>query len=157
MLAFAMLLVVLAGCGSSKSENSTAAPVLQDVNQTGSDLVNQYITLLANKDQAGLAAFLSDGFMIQRADGSFDSKDNYLKAFPDIGKFRITDVTAKQAGGSLVVRWYLTVDEVINGETYSTAPAPRLSTFVWGGSSWQLLSHANFNAPASNPPASPKQ
>ena len=157
LLAIATLLIALSACSSDEDEDAGAAPILDNVTQTATGLTNQYITLLAGQDEAGLAAFLSDGFMVQRADGSFDTKANYLKHIPQIGKFTITGVTAQQVGGSLVVHWYLTVEEVINGSAYSGQPAPRLSTFVWGDGSWQLFSHANFNAPAANPPAAPAQ
>jgi hypothetical protein len=39
-------------------------------------------------------------------------------------------------------------NEVTEGTELSDASAPRLSTFVWSDGDWQLLSHANFNAPA---------
>jgi len=151
-IASTAILMGSVACGSGGS-----APTLSRADQTGQTLTNQFITLLAQKDLNGLQSFLSDGFMIQRADGSFSTKTDYLKSIPAVGKFTISDVSAKQAGDSLVVRWFLTVDEVINGQTFGAAPAPRLSTFVWTDGEWRLLSHANFNAPVSNPPASPTQ
>ena len=106
---------------------------------------------------AGLQEFLSEAFIIQRADGSNDEKATYLQNIPDIADFTITDVTALQADNALIVRWNLTVNEVIDGKPYSTQPAPRLSTFVYNDGDWQLTSHANFNAPESDasPPAAP--
>jgi Tfp pilus assembly protein PilO len=146
--------IVLGVACSGDSESS--AGKLDNPDQTGTELVNQYITLLKNKDVDGLRAFISDAFIIQRADGSNDEKAAYLQNMPEIGDFKITDVTALQADDALIVRWFLTVDEVINGQTYSKAPAPRLSTFVYDDGSWRLTSHANFNAPdAATPPASP--
>jgi hypothetical protein len=87
--------------------------------------------------------------VLQRANGSFITKADYLKSIPVIGPFQITDVTARQQDAALAVRWTLTVDEVIDGKRYAGNPAPRLSTFVWGKGRWQLISHANFNVPVS--------
>ena len=152
-LVLAAALVFGIACGGSDGET---AATLDNPDKTGGELVNQYVTLLKNKDVDGLRAFISDAFIIQRADGSNDEKAAYLQNIPEIGEYTITDVTALQANDALIVRWFLTVDEVINGQRYSGEPAPRLSTFVYDDGSWRLSSHANFNAPpAANPPASP--
>jgi hypothetical protein len=146
---------IILGVACSDSDGGSAA-TLDNPDETGSELVNEYITLLQQKDEAGLRSFLSDAFIIQRADGSSAEKAAYLENLPDIGEFTITEVTAHQAEDALIVRWLLTVNEVINGQTYSTEPAPRLSTFVYLDGDWRLSSHANFNAPESaSPPAAP--
>ena len=143
------------GVACSDSDGNSASRLNSPV-ETGTELVNRYITLLQEKDVEGLRDFLSDAFMIQRADGSNSEKTAYLQNIPQIGEFTITDVSALQAADALIVRWSLTVDEVINGQTYSTEPAARLSTFVYQDGDWRLSSHANFNAPESaNPPAAP--
>lgn len=151
----AAVLVLGAACSDSDSDS---AATLSNPSETGSELVNKYITLLQDKDEAGLRDFLSEAFIIQRADGSHSEKAAYLQNFPDIGPFTIEDVTALQADDALIVRWLLTVDEVINGQEFSGDPAPRLSTFVYQDGEWRLSSHANFNVPESaTPPASPTQ
>jgi hypothetical protein len=94
-----------------------------------------------------LEEFLSKAFNLQRASGSFATKADYLNNIPDIGLYEISGVTGKQDGDALVMKWSLVVREVIDGQTYSGDPAPRLSTFVWRDGRWQLSSHANFNVP----------
>jgi hypothetical protein len=92
---------------------------------------------------------LSDAFTVQRADGSSAGKEEYLSDFPEVGRFRIGDLDAKQDGDALVVRYESTVEEErIEGEPFAADPAPRLSTFVWSDGDWRLSSHANFNVPA---------
>lgn len=140
---FATLLVAAAvGCGSDDS-----APTLSNPDQTGAELTNRFITILADKDSAELEEFLSKAFILQRASGSFATKADYVGNIPDIGPFEITGVSAKQDDDSLVVKWSMVVQEVIDSQTYSGDPAPRLSTFVWRDGRWQLSSHANFNVP----------
>jgi hypothetical protein len=145
LLLAAAVLVVSPACGSSEDD---AAATLQDPDRTGGELVAQYLALVHRKDVEGLEAFLSDAFIIQRADGSYFGKADYVGNLPDIGEYRVSEVTALQTDDSLVVRWTLAVEQVINGVQYSGDAAPRLSTFVFEDGGWRLFSHANFNVPA---------
>ena len=139
------VLIVGVACGSGGNGN---APALDNPSTTGQQLVEKYMSLLAAKDVNGLKTFLSDAFLRQGAEGMFSTKDDYLSNLPQISNYTITDVTAKQSGDALVVRWLFSVQEVIGGKTLQTTPAPRLATFVWDNGNWTLLSHANFNPPA---------
>ncbi len=145
LLGLATLLLALSMACNSDS-GVEAAPRLSDPNTTGGQVTNEFLTLLQKKDVPGLQSFLSDAFILQRADGSSSSKAEYLPNLPSIGPFEIGDVKALQDGNTLVVHWTLTVQEVINGQPYRTAPAPRLSTFTWSEDRWRMASHANFNA-----------
>lgn len=148
----ALVALSLVACGSD--EKADEAPTA--TTQTGADLADKFITLLHEKDTAGLDVFLSDAFLLQRADGSFAAKVDYLPNLPQIGEFTIANVTAKQFENTLIVRWDLSVIETINGTQFAGSPAPRLSTFVWDGEDWKMASHANFNVPASTTvPAAP--
>ena len=146
LLALVIALLVWGEACSSRSD--TNAPALSNPSQTGQQLVDKYMSLLAEKDVSGLKSFLSDLFLRQGADGMFATKGQYLSNVPQLSNYHITDVTANQSGDSLVVRWMFRVDEVSNGQTLQSTPAPRLATFVWEQGDWKLLSHANFNAPA---------
>jgi Domain of unknown function (DUF4440) len=145
----AVTLVVLAlvlACGAS---NATAAgrpaPQLADPTRTAGHLVDRFFVLLAHKDRAGLQAFLSPAFQVQRADGSSAGKKEYLANLATINQFHITQLHATQAGATLVVRYLAQVEGVVNGKPYTPGPAPRLSVFAWNGKRWQLAAHANFN------------
>ena len=137
--------IVFTGCSNSDENN---APSLQQPAEVGAALADRFLVLLAAKDIDGLRGFLHEGFMIQRADGSSATKADYLTRLPEIGPYTIGDVSALQAGSTLVVRWTVAVNQVIDGRPYATAPAPRLSTFVWADGDWRLIAHANFNAPS---------
>jgi hypothetical protein len=152
LVGLAVLAAALVACGD---DDTQSAPQLSDPDATGQQLADQFLTLLHDKDVDGLQDFLSDAFIIQRADGSFAAKDDYLTKLPEIGLYEIRDVTAKQSGDALTVKWELVVDEVINGSTFSGDPAPRLSTFSWdpGTGRWRMTGHANFNVLASPTPA----
>ncbi|PZC45652.1 MAG: hypothetical protein C1O27_002317 [Chloroflexi bacterium] len=142
IVALFLLMAVAAACSSTDS-----APTLADSSQTGAELTNKFVSLVADKKLVELEEFLSIAFVLQRANGSFGTKANYVENIPDIGPYEISDVSGWQDGDTLVVQWSLVVQEVIDGQTYSGDPAPRLSTFVWRDGMWRISSHANFNIP----------
>ncbi len=148
VVVFGALAVGMTGCG----DDDSSAPVVEQPDATGLQLATRYMTLLQQKDAEGLRSFLSDAFLIQRADGSWASKEEYLGRLPEIREYTIQGVTAKQDGPVLTVKWELVVDQTINGQTYKADPAPRLSSFVWNGEKWCLASHANFNTPVAGTP-----
>ncbi len=150
LLTACVLLATLALFASACGDDGRAAPALGQPDMTGRALTDEFMTLLQDKDAAGLDAYLSEAFIIQRADGSSATKADYLTRLPEIGDYTIEAVTTRQAGDALTVKWALVVDQVINGQTYSARQAPRLSTFAWDADArrWRMTGHANFNVPA---------
>ena len=112
---------------------------------TGKVLVRRYLRLLVAKDVAGLDAFLSPAFQVQRADGSASTKAAYLRRLPDIKSFRLSGIVGTRAGDTLVVRYILRVTGTVEGRPHTPGPTPRLSTFALVDGSWRLVAHANFN------------
>jgi hypothetical protein len=141
----------LFACGSD--DGATAEAPIATAGEAEA-LAREFLTLLQRKDITGLQGYLDDSFILQRADGSFIVKDDYLKNLPEIGPFTIANLTHKQTGSALVVRWELAIVQTINGQQYRDTPAPRLSTFVYVDGRWRMMSHANYNVPAEAPPAS---
>jgi hypothetical protein len=131
---------------AAKSPASTRpAPQLTDPTATGHRLANTYFKLLRTKDVQRLQNFLSPALQIQRADGSSTEKEAFLAKLPIVINFVLTDFKGTQAGSTLVVRYLATVEGSINGNPYTPGPAPRLATYTWDGTRWQLSSNANFN------------
>jgi CRP-like cAMP-binding protein len=112
---------------------------------TGKVLIRRFLRLLVAKDVAGLDAFLSPAFQVQRADGSASTKAAYLRRLPDIQSFRLSRVVGTRAGDTLVVRYMARVTGTVEGRPYTPGPAPRLSTFALVDGAWRLVGHANFN------------
>ena len=121
------------------------APKLANPTATATKLSNQFFTLLVDKDIPGLTRFLSPAFQVQRADGSGSGKKAWLAKLADIHEFTLTDFHATQAGRSLIVRYLATVQGPTNGRPYTPGPAPRLASYTWNGTRWQITSNANFN------------
>jgi hypothetical protein len=121
------------------------APKLANPTATATKLSNQFFTLLVDKDIPGLTKFLSPAFQVQRADGSGSGKKAWLAKLADIQEFTLTDFHGTQAGGTLIVRYLATVKGTTNGRPYTPGPAPRLASYTWNGTRWQITSNANFN------------
>ena len=149
----ASVLVVAASLGacsddSSDGSSSTTAPTLADPSATGQELATQFMTILQEGDQEALSAFIADGFVIQRADGSTATRDEYLADPISVTSFELgPEVLGVQDGDVLVVRWSVTASEATTAGALGEDVAPRLSTFVWRDGSWRMVSHANFNTP----------
>jgi hypothetical protein len=149
----AVLLVALVGVlGGVPVVHAVAAPSAAprdaDVNtQKGTALVEKFFNLLEDHDIKGLKKFLSPAFQIQRADGSYLTKDEYLANPAKVESFEITNLQATKAGDVYVVRYDVIADVTIDGKQQSMDPAPRLSVFVKGKHGYQIAAHANFNVP----------
>jgi hypothetical protein len=131
---------------------ATAAPAQAALRGNPSDkrLASEFLRLLHAEDTAGLRAFLSPAFLIQRADGSWLTKAQYLEAPAKIESYTVSEVHGTRTGDTRVVRYTVQTMQTIDGQPFSADPVPRLSTFVKRRGAWRLVSHANFNAPVDN-------
>jgi Domain of unknown function (DUF4440) len=92
-----------------------------------------------------LKAFLSPAFLLQRSDGTFLNKEQYLANPSVVDSYRVTNVHGTRTGDVRVVRYTAQTDQMIDGKQITGDPVPRLSTFVRVGKTWQIVSHANFS------------
>jgi hypothetical protein len=145
LVVLASATMLAAAAVASAAPSKRPAPVYANPTSVGSALVNRYFDLLVHKDRAGLAKFLAHGFVVLRADGSSQTKSEFLAKLPTVESFSLTQVYATESNGTLVVRYLADATGLINGKSYSPGPAPRLSVFSWNGTRWQLAAHANFN------------
>jgi hypothetical protein len=136
--------LTLAACNSG-STGASPAPVYPDAAGGAQPLVTKLFQLLKDRDTAGLDAFLSPAFTLQRADGSSADRADFVQRPADVLQFTISGLTATQTDGVLVARYLADVVGTVNGRPYSPGPAPRLSVFIWDGTDWRLVAHANFN------------
>jgi hypothetical protein len=151
------MLMVTAGAVVALTTSATAAPAqvpaATGMSSSAADqrlaarLVNRFFTLLHDQDSAGLAAFVSPAFQVQRPDGTGTNKAGYLAAPPKVDAYEISGLVGTRAGDTVVARYVVTASETINGQLLKKDPAPRLSVFKKNAVSgtWQLVAHANFN------------
>jgi Domain of unknown function (DUF4440) len=124
-----------------------SSPAMANFHAPGAQLAAEFLRLLHAKDMAGLDRFLSPAFLLQRPDGSFLTKAQYLANPAKVDEFQLTDVVGKRTGDTRVIRYTVTAIEHINGQQVTAAPVPRISTYVWRDGAWRLLAHANFSTP----------
>jgi len=141
------LLALALGCTLT-----VAAPAHARVGLHASDeqLANEFLRLLQAKDTAGLARFLDPAFLLQRADGTYLTKAQYLRNPAVVNGYTVSNVFGTRHGSVRVVRYTVVTDQLIDGQKVTADPVSRLSTFRRHGRTWRLIAHANFVAP---PPA----
>lgn len=134
----------LGACNAS-APAASPAPTYADAATGAQPLAIKLFQLLKDKDTTGLEAFLSPAFTLQRADGSSADKADFVQRPAEVIEYTISGLTATQTDGLLVARYMADVVGTVNGRPYSPGPAPRLSVFIWDGTDWRLVAHANFN------------
>ena len=150
LVALGLLAASLASTGAVAA---AATPTSSTATETRArNLADRFLKLLEAKDLNGLQRFLSPAFQLQRADGTYANKAEYLRKPAIVESHEIDNVRATRVDGIIVTRFDLVVDATIDGKPQSTAPAPRLAIFRKGPDGWQLVAYANFNTPAAEPP-----
>ena len=147
-----LVIVATAIVGCLIALNAIAAPgsAPRDASATtqkGTELVERFLDLLEDGDTDGLEKFLSSAFQIQRADGSYLTKDEYVADPAQVESYEIDNLQATKSGNVIVVRYDLIADVTIDGVQQSQDPAPRLSVFAKSKRGYQMVAHANFNVP----------
>jgi hypothetical protein len=142
------------GDGSGVAPGATVAPPpgtdpldapLADPDATGRDLVNRFADILSSPDpRPRLEEFLSPAFQLQRSNGTFANRDEYLAQPPTISRFTIVDegFRATQDGRVLTVRLRV---EVVEPGNAGPLVADRLGVFVRSTAGWRMAAWANFN------------
>ena len=161
LVAVVLTLGAVTACSNGDSTNSGTASASSSAsasqyNAQGEAAADEFFSLLQRQDKAGLEAFLSPAFQVVRTDGSASNKTEYLADPPKVSAYEISDVDTTVDGNIMVVRYTVTTKETIDQQLYFEDPRPRLSVFVKVGDSWQLIGHANLNAPTgATPDATP--
>lgn len=155
-MAFGALIAIfaagaLAACNDSDSDDDASpdVPTVSDPTAEVRELANEFFQILHDEDMDALDAFLSPALQLQRADGSMLDKASYLENPATVTEWELSGFQGTHTGSVLVGTYEVVTTEEIDGQPFATAPAPRISTFVWSESAerWQLVAHANFNVP----------
>ena len=141
-------LSVLAGPVTANAAKASAPkPGLLKGNPTNKRLATEFLRLLKTKDQAGLKRFLDPAFLLQRANGEYLTKPQYLADPSVVEDFRVRGVVGKRAGNVRVIRFEANNIQTIDGVPVPAAWIPRISTFTKASGAWRLIGHANFTDP----------
>jgi hypothetical protein len=124
-----------------------AAP-LADPAATGRELSQRFLDILSQRDpRPALEEFLSPSFQLQRSNGTFADREEYLNAPASVVRATILPdgFRAYQDGPVLTVRFTVDVQETVGGESLPPRQADRLAVFRRGADGWKLVAWANFN------------
>lgn len=121
---------------------------LQDPEATGRELAQRFFDLLSNPNPtAQLEEFLSSAFQLQRSNGTFANRDEYLQQPASVSRFEILDDNFRsyQDGPVLTVRFGIAITETIDGTELRVSEANRMGVFLRSDAGWKLVAWSNFN------------
>lgn len=133
---------------SPRGDNDPLAAALDDPEGTGRELAQRFLDILRTPNPAPLLdEFLSPAFQLQRSNGTFANKDEYVDQPASVARFTILDdgFRAFQEGPALTVRFRVTIEEEIGGQQLRVTDADRLGVFIRTSGGWKLLAWSNFN------------
>ncbi|HEY8582374.1 MAG TPA: nuclear transport factor 2 family protein [Capillimicrobium sp.] len=143
-------LVTVAALGALAGAALIAAPAAQAAlpgNPSNQRLASEFLRLLQAEDRVGLDAFLNPAFLLQRPDGTWMTKREYLADPATIESYTVSDVHGTRTRDVRVIRYTVVTRQTVGGQQLSEAPVPRISTYVKRRGGWEMVAHANFNAP----------
>lgn len=142
--AFALLLAMSTFAGPADA--SVKNGILKG-NPSNKTLANEFLLLLKAKNKPGLKNFLDKAFLLQRGDGSYLNKKEYIADPSIVDSYKIRNIVATRQSNVRVIRYEANTVQTINGEAVPGGWVPRLSTYVKTNGKWTLISHANFLLP----------
>ena len=144
---FALALCFTIGSAATLSL-ATPAAADDELNKTARNALIAFTEGVLAGPEA-LAPLLAPEYQIMRNNGVGYDRDGYLKrgvgtisAAPD---FSHENIIATRDGNMMVTRYYLRIDEVIQGNPIKKR-APRLTVFRLIDGVWKVVAHANFGA-----------
>lgn len=142
----ALAALLLATTATTAQAAPPSSPAMAKRGASDAVLATELLRINQAGDGVALRRLLSPGFVIQRADGTFMTRAEYLQRPSQVESFELADVVGTRSGRVRVVRYTLTATIEIDGRPIGQEPVPRLSTYVWQGGAWRLVAHANFAA-----------
>jgi hypothetical protein len=139
----AVLSVLAAGAQAAPRPSS---PAMAQRDAPDEVLAREFLRINQAGDGVALRRLLSPAFLIQRSDGTYLTRAEYLQRPSRIEAFDLADIAGTRSRGVRVIRYTLTATIEVDGRRLAQDPVARLSTFVWRGGAWRLIAHSNFAA-----------
>ncbi|MCK4530640.1 MAG: nuclear transport factor 2 family protein [Candidatus Marinimicrobia bacterium] len=113
----------------------------------GEKLVRSLWSDFNSNDEAVFKNWIADGFQSVHEDKA-RSKNEEVKVLMalHLGEYTLDDFKTTQNENVIVVTYTVVVHETIDGKVLPTAPAERLSAFMYDGNTWKWIAHANLNS-----------
>jgi uncharacterized protein DUF4440 len=137
---------VLSVCFFLISAGGLAAQSPANPESKGEALERQIWADMKSRNWTSLRAKIAPGFQSVHPDGPRDKAGELalIKGL-HLGKYKLKDFDVTQSGDSLIVTYWISVQETIDGERLSTKPAQRMSVWKKTAAGWQWIAHANLN------------
>ncbi|MFA5039286.1 MAG: nuclear transport factor 2 family protein [Candidatus Omnitrophota bacterium] len=108
-------------------------------------LLKEVWDAMQSKDMALLERKLAQGFQSAHQDGARGRAEELeLLRDLDISDYALSDISATREGSLLIVTYFVSVEETIDGKRTTLQKAPRLSVFREQNGAWQWVAHANL-------------
>ena len=118
---------------------------INDVTAEGGKALARFFEAVASGEPDRIRAVVSPDYQIQRSNGKGFTLKEYLSGnLPVVRRVPIVrDLVATSFSNTMVTRYMLKVDEIIEGKTVE-ALAPRMTIFQRINGEWRVAAHANF-------------
>lgn len=146
-LGFVFSCVATMGVGASASTPVLAEQTMSVDAIEGEQLERQIWSDIKAKNWAAVEAGIAGGFQSVHPDGARD-RDAELALIKglDLGDYSLQGFKVTRNNDDLIVTYWISVQETIDGKRLSSKPAMRLSVWEQNDSGgWQWISHANLN------------
>ena len=112
----------------------------------GQDLVRELWNDFKTQDISALESKIAPGFQSVHEDGARDARAE-LKLLKELnlGEYTLSNFKVTQVDPAIIVSYFVSVEETIEGKRLSSKPAARLTIFLKTDSGWQWIAHANLN------------
>jgi len=111
----------------------------------GEKLVHQFWSDIAASNIQAIEKYMAPGFQSIHEDGARDraAEIELIKGL-NIKGYSLSNLKVTKTGPVIVVTYFSSVQETIDGKILSSKPAPRLSAWLKTDKGWQLIIHANL-------------
>ena len=129
--------------------NQTAMAIQKSENELslGEKLVRQLWADMKARNMPAIEKTIAMGFQSVHTDGARDREEQIkLIQSLNMSKYTLNNIKVTQNGPVIVVTYFVSVAETIDGKRLSTKPDPRLSVFIKNDKGWQWISHVNLKS-----------
>lgn len=111
----------------------------------GEKLVRQLWVDMSAQNIKAIEKYIAPGFQSVHEDGARDrmGQIDLIKGL-NIKKYTLSNFKVTQDGPVVIVTYFVSVEETIDGKRLSAKPAARLSAWLKTDSGWQWIIHANL-------------
>ncbi len=112
----------------------------------GEDLVRELWNDFKRQNISALESKIAPGFQSVHEDGARDAQSELklLKGL-NLGQYTLSNFKVTQVGPAIIVSYFVSVEETIEGKRLSSKPAARLTIFLKTDTGWEWIAHANLN------------